>query len=91
MKFAGEWPKSSRSSPLVRRSLTNHIFTPHGDVPDDTALRLVVLPPEQCYLREEPRIAFDSALDYVRNHGTKPRYRGNRLLFLAPGLPEEES
>ena len=61
-----------------------HIFTPHGDVPDDTALRLVVLPPEQCYLREDPRIAFDSALDYVRNHGTKPRYRGNRLLFLAP-------
>ena len=24
-----------------------HIFTPHSDVPDDTALRLVVLPPEQ--------------------------------------------
>lgn len=61
-----------------------HIFTPHGDVPDDTSLRLVVLPPEQCYLREDPQKAFDSALDYVRNHGTKPRYRGNRLLFLAP-------
>jgi hypothetical protein len=23
-----------------------HIFTPHGDVPDDTGLRLLVLPPE---------------------------------------------
>lgn len=28
-----------------------HIFTPHSDVPDDTALRLVVLPPESWYTR----------------------------------------
>ena len=61
-----------------------HIFTPHGDVPDDTALRLVVLSPEQSYFRDDQRIAFESVLDYVRNNGTKPRYRGNRLLFLAP-------
>jgi predicted AAA+ superfamily ATPase len=61
-----------------------HIFTPHSDVPDDGALRLVVLPPEQFYSREEPRPATDGVLDYVRNNGTKPRYRGNRLLFLAP-------
>ena len=61
-----------------------HIFTPHSDVPDDTALRLVVLPPEQFYSREEPRLATDGVLDCVRNNGTRPRYRGNRLLFLAP-------
>lgn len=61
-----------------------HIFTPHSDVPDDGALRLVLLPPEQSYSREEPRFANDTVLDYVRNHGTTPRYRGNRLLFLAP-------
>lgn len=61
-----------------------HIFTPHSDVPDDPALRLVVLPPEQFYSREEPRLATDGVLDCVRNNGTKPRYRGNRLLFLAP-------
>lgn len=61
-----------------------HIFTSHGDVPDDSALRLVFLPPEMFYTREEPRMAFDGALDYVRNNGSKPRYRGNRLLFLAP-------
>ncbi len=61
-----------------------HIFTPHSDVPDDSALRLVVLPPEQFYSREEPRLATDGVLDCVRNNGTKPRYRGNRLLFLAP-------
>lgn len=61
-----------------------HIFTPHSDVPDDSALRLVVLPPEQFYSKEEPRSANDAVLDYMRNNGTKPRYRGNRLLFLAP-------
>ena len=61
-----------------------HIFTPHSDVPDDGALRLVVLVPEQFYSREEPRLAFDGVLDYVRNNGTKPRYRGNRLIFVAP-------
>jgi predicted AAA+ superfamily ATPase len=62
----------------------SHIFTPHGDVPDDSALRLVVLTPEQFYSREQPRMAADGVLDHVRNHGTSPRYRGNRLIFLAP-------
>ena len=61
-----------------------HIFTPHADLLDDSALRLVVLTPEQFYTREEPRFAFDSVGEYVRNNGTKPRYRGNRLIFLAP-------
>ncbi len=61
-----------------------HIFTPHADVPDDTALRLIVLPPEQFYSREEPRVAQETVLEYVRSNGTKPRHRGNRLLFLAP-------
>lgn len=60
-----------------------HIFTPHGDVPDDSALRMVVLQPETWYAREESRLAFDAALECVRANGTKPRYRGNRLLFLA--------
>jgi len=61
-----------------------HIFTPHSDVPDDGALRLIVLPPEQFYSREESRAAFEGVLEHVRSHGTTPRYRGNRLLFLAP-------
>ena len=61
-----------------------HIFTPHGDVPDDSSLRLVMLSPEHFYAREEPRMAVDAVLDYVRNNGAKPRYRGNRLLFVAP-------
>lgn len=60
-----------------------HIFTPHTDVPDDTALRLVVLPPEGWYSRDETRMAFEAVLAFVRNNGPKPRYRGNRLIFLA--------
>lgn len=61
----------------------SHIFTPHGDVPDDSALRLVVLSPDLWYSRDESRLAFDASLDYVRSNGAKPRHRGNRLLFLA--------
>jgi len=60
-----------------------HVFTPHGDVPDDSGLRLVVLPPTQWYSREEPRQAATAVLDCVRNNGGRPRYRGNRLVFLA--------
>ncbi len=61
-----------------------HLFTPHADVPDDAALRLVVLPPEHAYAREETRLAFDAVLECIRSHGAKPRYRSNRLMFLAP-------
>jgi predicted AAA+ superfamily ATPase len=63
-----------------------HIFTPHGDVPDDSALRLVVLAPENCHSRDLKQPAEGTVLDYVRNNGTKPRYRGNRLVFLAPDM-----
>jgi uncharacterized protein len=62
----------------------HHIFTPHADVPDDGALRLVVLAPENFYTKQEARIATEAALELVRNHGPKPRYRGNRLVFIAP-------
>ncbi len=59
-----------------------HVFTPDSDVPDDSALRLVVLPPEQFYSREEDSLAMEGVLKHLRNNGGKPRYRGNRLLFL---------
>ena len=61
-----------------------HIFTPHTDVPDDSALRLIVLPPEQFYTKEESRFATEAVMEHVRQHGRAPRYRGNRLIFLAP-------
>jgi len=61
-----------------------HVFTPHTDVPDDTALRLVVLPPESWYSKEESRPAVEAVLVGIRNNGPKPRHRANRLIFLAP-------
>jgi uncharacterized protein len=60
-----------------------HIFTPHGDVPDDSALRLVVLPPDKWYSREQTRLADEAFMEWVRNNGPKPRHRWNRLVFLA--------
>jgi hypothetical protein len=59
-----------------------HIFTPHNDVPDDSALRLIFLTPEYWYSKDE-RVAFEAVLDYSRNNGKKPRHRANRLIFLA--------
>lgn len=61
-----------------------HIFTPHADIPDDGALRLCFLSPEKYYTKAEARLAFDEVVEVVRNNGTKPRYRGNRLIFVAP-------
>lgn len=60
-----------------------HPFTPNADVPDDGALRLVFLPPEKAYSKQEPKSAFDEVLEVVRSNGSKPRYRGNRLVFVA--------
>jgi predicted AAA+ superfamily ATPase len=60
-----------------------HVFTPHADVPDDSALRLVVLSPDKWYSRDELRPAAEAALEWMQNSGTMPRHRQNRLLFLA--------
>jgi predicted AAA+ superfamily ATPase len=61
-----------------------HVFTPHADVPDDSALRLVVLSPEQSFLKEDSRIVTEAVLECLRMHGNQPRHRANRLIFLAP-------
>ena len=55
-----------------------HVFTPHADVPDDSALRLVVLPPEQPFLKEDPRQATE------RRVGASPDARQPAA---APGEP----
>ncbi len=60
-----------------------HVFAPHGDVPDDSAMRLVVLPPEHWYIRDAPRQATDAVHELLRSHGSQPRHRANRLLFVA--------
>lgn len=80
-KLAEVLKKMSAGAPLFGGV---HIFTPHTDVPDDSALRLVVLSPEQFFSKEEPRLASDAVLEYIRSNGPKPRYRANRLIFVAP-------
>lgn len=61
-----------------------HVFTPHADIPDDGALRLVFLPPENPYSTQEANGVSAAVLEIVRANGPKPRYRGNRLVFVAP-------
>lgn len=60
-----------------------HVFTTHGDVPDDLNLRLVILPVDKFYSRQEPRFAEEEVLEFIRNNGSRPRHKGNRLIFLA--------
>lgn len=60
-----------------------HVFTASGDVPDDSALRLVVLPSQHRYSKQSPQAVFEAATAYVTFNGTKPRHRANRLVFLA--------
>lgn len=60
-----------------------HVFTPHADVPDDSALRLVVLPLERWFMKDAAHQAEDSVHEYLRLHGSQPRHRANRLLFIA--------
>ena len=60
-----------------------HVFTPAADVPDDSSLRLVVLSLECAYMKEMRQPAEDAVRDYLRSHGSQPRHRANRLLFVA--------
>jgi len=60
-----------------------HVFTPGSDIPDDWALRLVVLPPSSAWTRNGPNPARDLAATILRTRGEQPRQKKNRLLFLA--------
>jgi uncharacterized protein len=92
-RFEGTLEEKEKISEVLRKMVMGlslfdgaHVFTPHADVPDDSDLRLVLLPPEKCHSRDLRQPAEECAVEYVRNHGTKPRYRGNRLIFLAPDM-----
>ena len=63
-----------------------HLLTTVEEVPDDSALRLIVLAPHQYYSTEDAEPAFAILREYLR--GT--RRRANRLLFLAAERGEEE-
>lgn len=88
-RFSDDNEVTGRIAEALKRVTANsglfdgvHIFTPHADVPDDESLRLVVLSPKIWHSREETRISSETAMEFVRNNGAKPRYRGNRLIFL---------
>lgn len=61
-----------------------HIFRPHSDIPDDGQLRLVILDLDHSYSKQATQGATDFVTEYVRSNGAKPRFKSNRLVFLAP-------
>ncbi|MBF0340191.1 MAG: ATP-binding protein [Magnetococcales bacterium] len=60
-----------------------HIFTQSGDVPDTWELRLVVLPPDAAFSRTVQNFATERANDILKKRGDQPRFKQNRLIFLA--------
>lgn len=60
-----------------------HVFTSHMDVPDDSGLRLVVLPATHAYMKDAPLPVEELVQEYLRMHGNQPRHRANRLIFVA--------
>lgn len=60
-----------------------HVFTESGDVPDDRALRLVVLPPDAAFSKSGQSLGLDRATEILKKRGDQPRFKQNRLIFLA--------
>jgi predicted AAA+ superfamily ATPase len=60
-----------------------HIFTASGDVPDDWQLRLVVVPPDAAFSRSGQSLAITHAAGILKSRGDQPRFKQNRLIFLA--------
>jgi len=67
---------------------SKHVFADHRDVPDDitNGIRVVVLPLDLAYTRSNEARTFDAAKGYLDRHGTQPRMRKNRLVFLSADL-----
>ena len=60
-----------------------HIFTGSSDIPDDWHLRLVVLPPDAAFTRSGQSLAIDRATEILKHRGEQPRFKQNRLIYLA--------
>ncbi|MBF0502329.1 MAG: ATP-binding protein [Candidatus Riflebacteria bacterium] len=81
----------TRLKVLIKCSLFTgiHVMTPHGDIPDDHGLRLVVLPPTEHHARRNDKSpAAQWSLNCLKQRGSQPRLYQNRLLFL---VPDEEA
>lgn len=61
-----------------------HVFTGSSDVPDDWALRLVILPLSEHFAKGRDYPARETAAEFLQKRGDQPRQKQNRLLFLAP-------
>jgi predicted AAA+ superfamily ATPase len=60
-----------------------HVFAQHGDIPDDSGLRLVILPPKASHLwKQKNTQAMVYARKFLDNRGKQPRLNRNRLIFL---------
>ena len=60
-----------------------HVFTSSGDIPDDWQLRLVVLAPDAAFSRSGQSLAIERATEILKKRGDQPRFKKNRLIFLA--------
>lgn len=60
-----------------------HVFTTSSDIPDDWQLRLVVLPPDAAFSRSGQSLAIERATEILKMRGELPRFKQNRLIFLA--------
>lgn len=60
-----------------------HVFNTSFDVPDDFHLRLVVLPPDAGLARSGLSQAEVAAEEILKKRGDQPRFKQNRLIFLA--------
>jgi predicted AAA+ superfamily ATPase len=76
-----------RLSTALRAGQSNfqatHVFNTSFDIPDDWHLRLVVLPPDSALSRSGPNQAQVSAEEILKKRGDQPRFKQNRLIFIA--------
>ncbi len=90
-RFDDKGAVRSRIEDAIKRLTTTrrlfdriHVFTTHGDIPDDGDLRLVFLPPDTSCSRQDSSNAIARVQEICRNNGSRPRFYSNRLLFMAP-------
>jgi predicted AAA+ superfamily ATPase len=69
---------------MGKGTLPVHIFSPSADIPDERAVRLVVLGPEVPLTSGKDSLAEKSAYEILAKRGESPRMNQNALLFLAP-------